>query len=192
VELDIERGEKNLRLSMVAKQPREPKETHPLVGIRIQAMPFNDMRVVYPTPMEQVVDSLDMMWATLSRLVSPKSNVGVDHLSGPVGIAKIQFRLLQMDDGWMRVLAFLVVFNVNLAVMNMLPIPVLDGGHIVLAILEKIAGRPVKAKFLEVMQTACAITLMGLMLYVTSKDVGEEFGSNKSDPSRVVFDPPVK
>ncbi|MFN7343475.1 MAG: site-2 protease family protein, partial [bacterium] len=66
--------------------------------------------------------------------------------------------------------------NVNLAVLNMLPFPVLDGGHITMAILEKIFGKPMEMKTMEVIQTACALALISLMLYVTSKDIGDKFG----------------
>jgi regulator of sigma E protease len=80
-----------------------------------------------------------------------------------------------------------VLFNVNLAVLNMLPFPVLDGGHITLAILEKIAGRPVRARVLEVLQTACALMLISLMLYVTSKDIGDRFGRGSRGDGPPVF-----
>ena len=117
-----------------------------------------------------------MMWVTVTSVISPDSSIGIDHLSGPVGIAKHQFALLKTDFPWQRLLAFMVLFNVNLAILNMLPFPVLDGGHITLATLEWLARRPVKARILEVVQTAFALMLMGLMLYVTSKDIGDGFG----------------
>ena len=149
--------------------------------------PFHDKRIVHPGPLTQVSDSLRMMWTTLAGLVTPSSNIGVDHLSGPVGIAKMQYQLLQMDDGWRRILAFMVLFNVNLAVLNMMPFPVLDGGHITLALLEKISGRPVKAKPLEVLQTVFALLLISLMLFVTSKDIGDGFGRGSAGGQEVVF-----
>jgi regulator of sigma E protease len=117
-----------------------------------------------------------MMSVTLEKLFAPDSSVGIDHLSGPVGIAKTKYKLLQMEDGWRRVLWFMVLFNVNLAILNMLPLPVLDGGHITLAILEKIARRPVKARFLEALQAVFAILLICVMLFVTSKDIGDDIG----------------
>ena len=127
-----------------------------------------------------------MMWTTITSVIAPDSSIGVGHLSGPVGIATLQYQLLQMEDGWRRILAFMVLFNVNLAVLNMMPFPVLDGGHIVLAILEKIFGRPVKAKPLEILQTACALALISLMLFVTSKDIGDKFGHG-DETQKVVF-----
>jgi membrane-associated protease RseP (regulator of RpoE activity) len=64
---------------------------------------------------------------------------------------------------------------------------VLDGGHITLAVLEKIFGRPVKARPLEILQTFCALLLMTLMLYVTSKDIGDKFGHSKPASQEIVF-----
>jgi regulator of sigma E protease len=69
----------------------------------------------------------------------------------------------------------------------MMPFPVLDGGHITLAILEKIFGRPVKAKPLEVLQTICALLLISLMLFVTSKDIGDGFGRGSNKRQEIVF-----
>ena len=103
-----------------------------------------------------------------------------------IGIAKMKYRLLQMKDGWRRVLAFMVLFNVNLAVLNMMPFPVLDGGHITLACLEAVFRRPVKARFLEVLQMGFAIALICLMLYVTSKDIGDGFGRSEG-PKEIRF-----
>jgi len=136
-----------------------------------------------------VVDSLTMMWTTITRLVSRDSSIGIDHLSGPIGIAKHQYAILQGEHAWQRLLAFMVLFNVNLAVLNMLPFPVLDGGHITLAILEKIARRPVKVRVLEVVQTAFALLLISLMLYVSTKDVGDSFGRGTSKKEKIIFAP---
>jgi len=53
----------------------------------------------------------------------------------------------------------------------MLPIPVLDGGHIVLAVIESVRRKPVNIRLLEIIQTACAALIIGYMLYVTFFDV---------------------
>ena len=69
----------------------------------------------------------------------------------------------------------------------MLPFPILDGGHITLAVLEKICGRPVKAKPLEILQTVCALVLISLMLFVTSKDIGDGLGRGSKAATETVF-----
>ena len=187
IEAVISRAGKTFTLTLHAQKPLKPADADPILGVSLFSSPFHDKRIVHPGPLTQVSESLRMMWTTLAGLVTPSSNIGVDHLSGPVGIAKMQYKLLQMEDGWRRILAFMVLFNVNLAVLNMLPFPVLDGGHITLALLEKITGRPVRAKPLEILQTICAMLLISLMLFVTSKDIGDDFGRGSGKNREIVF-----
>lgn len=174
-------------VQLAPESPLQPKGRDPMIGVGWDMEKDVDVRIVKPAPLTQVVDSLEMMWVTITSVAAPNSSIGVDHLSGPVGIAKVQFQMLKTDNGWRRILAFMVLFNVNLAVLNMLPFPVLDGGHITLAILEKIAGRPVQAKPLEIVQTVCALALISLMIFVTSKDIGDGFGRGSGDGQEVVF-----
>jgi len=174
-------------VQLTPERPLQPKGRDPMIGVGWNVEKDVDVRIVKPAPLTQVVDSLEMMWVTITSVAAPNSSIGVDHLSGPVGIAKVQFQMLKTDNGWRRILAFMVLFNVNLAVLNMLPFPVLDGGHITLAILEKIAGRPVQAKPLEIVQTVCALALISLMIFVTSKDIGDGFGRGSADGQEVVF-----
>jgi regulator of sigma E protease len=174
-------------VELTPERPLKPAGADPMVGIQWDAAGEVDVRIVHPEPIRQVKDSLRMMWITITGVVARDSNIGVDHLSGPVGIAKMLYQLLQMENGWSRILAFMVLFNVNLAVLNMLPFPVLDGGHITLAVLEKIFGRPVQAKPLEILQTVCALLLISLMLFVTSKDIGNDIGREGRTRQEVVF-----
>jgi len=71
---------------------------------------------------------------------------------------------------------FSVVLNVNLALLNLIPMPVLDGGHIALAIVEASRRRPVNARVLEIVQTACAVVIIGFMIYIAFFDVQDLFG----------------
>jgi regulator of sigma E protease len=174
-------------VELTPKRPLQPADADPMVGILWNARSDVDIRIVHPEPIQQVKDSLHMMWVTISSVKASDSSIGVDHLSGPVGIAKMLYQLAQTENGWRRILAFMVLFNVNLAVLNMLPFPVLDGGHITLAILEQICGRPVKAKPLEILQTVCALLLISLMLFVTSKDIGHDLGRDSRTRPEIVF-----
>jgi regulator of sigma E protease len=71
---------------------------------------------------------------------------------------------------------------VNLALLNLLPIPVLDGGHIMLAIIEAVRRRPVNMRVLEVIQTACALVIIGFMVYIAFFDVQDLFGGRRDAP----------
>ena len=175
-------------LELTPEAPLKPKAVSPDIGVIWALGGDIDTRIVHPNPFSQVTDSLKMMWVTITSVANPKSSIGVDHLSGPVGIGQMLYALIQTDEGWRRILGFMVLFNVNLAVLNMLPFPVLDGGHITMAVLEKLTGKPVRTKALEILQTACALALMSLMLYVTSKDIGDKIrpGTGKDD-TKMVF-----
>ncbi len=132
----------------------------------------NDGRLgrIHPNPVQQIVSSATTMWDTVSALFS-RSGIGLQHLSGPVGIMHLYYTLFEREDGWMLALWFSVVLNINLAIFNLLPIPVLDGGHITLAIIEGIRRRPINVRVLEIIQNGCAMLLIGFMLYVTFFDV---------------------
>ena len=179
--LTILRGEETFEQPVTPLKPEGDAFPDPMVGISWDFNAITSSEILYPNPWEQVRDSLRTMWMTIKTISSPSSSVGVDQLAGPIGIAKTKFLLLQQPNGWLRVLAFFVLFNINLAVLNMLPLPVLDGGHIVMAILEWIRGKPLPARFLEVIQTGFALLLMGFMLFITTKDIGDEIGGSPEE-----------
>ena len=94
------------------------------------------------------------------------------------------------ENGWRRVLWFSVILNVNLALLNLLPFPVLDGGHITLALVEAVRRRPVSAKLLNILQSACAMILIAFMLFIAFYDAGDwvrSARSNRDEP--IVFAP---
>ncbi len=128
------------------------------------------MSVVHISPIEQIYAAVETIGNTIGALLSPQSDIKLQHMSGPIMIMQTYYRLFDSDYGWQMALWFSVVFNVNLALINLLPIPVLDGGHIVLALIETIRRRPINLRVLEVVQTSCALLLIGFMLYVSFYD----------------------
>jgi regulator of sigma E protease len=129
--------------------------------------------LIHPDPLTQVKDAATSIFRMVGALISPRSDVKAAHFSGPVGIMRLYYQIFEAENGWRIALAFSVLINVNLALMNLLPFPVLDGGHITLAIVEAIRRKPISVRVLEVIQTACAILLIGFMLYLTFYDVGD-------------------
>jgi len=187
-EFSVKRGGEIVKLQMTPLKPVGDFYEEPMIGIRFSDEGMVSTEIIHPNPVEQIRNSLKTMWITIKTVSSPDSHVGVDQLAGPIGIAKTKFLLLKEDHGWLRVLAFFVLFNVNLAVLNMLPLPVLDGGHIVMAISEWIRGKPLPVKFLEVVQTGCALVLIGFMLFITTKDIGDEIPGKKAEgPQELVW-----
>lgn len=102
----------------------------------------------------------------IMRLVTPKP-VATD-VAGPVGIAILTGQVAKL--GLAYVLQFAGMLSVNLAVINLLPFPALDGGRIFFLIIEKIKGSPVSEKTEGLVHTAGFIFLMSLMVLVTVKD----------------------
>ena len=126
--------------------------------------------------------------APWSALFAPHSNIGASQLSGPIGIMNILFAVLSSENGWRIALWFAVLINVNLAMLNLFPLPVLDGGHIALSILEWIRRRPLSMSILEPLQTACALVLIGYMAFITFFDVQDSgkmaWNRGRRNPSR--------
>ena len=77
-------------------------------------------------------------------------------------------------------LYLVVLINVNLAVVNLLPLPILDGGHIVIATIQKLIGKPVPARVIIALQNGMAICLLGMVVYITYFDV-RRIGQGISD-----------
>jgi regulator of sigma E protease len=142
------------------------------------------MTTGYPDPIEQVYNSITATLKTIGAVASPKSEVRLQHMSGPIMIVRIYYMLFESENGWKLALWFSVLLNVNLAILNMLPIPVLDGGHIVLALIESVRRKPVNIRVLEWVQTACATLIIGYMLYISFFDIGDLFGRDPEERQR--------
>lgn len=90
-------------------------------------------------------------------------------VSGPVGIAVMTGQAAQM--GFVYILQFGAILSINLAILNILPIPALDGGRILFLIIEGVMRRPVNGKVEAVVHNIGFLLLMLLVLFVTYKDI---------------------
>jgi regulator of sigma E protease len=145
------------------------KKLLPRIGIQWDASGI--MTIAHPSPLELVRNSLTSTFNTLAAVASPKSDVKLQHLSGPFGILRIYYLFLVSEHGWKLALWLSVVLNVNLAILNMLPIPVLDGGHILFGVIESIRRKPLNIRFLEYVQGTCTLLIIGLIAYISFFDV---------------------
>ncbi len=190
--LTIRRGDKLFDTTLLAERPIQPTNYPPTIGI-VEWQADTNVLLVHPTPLEQIKESVGQIFATISAITKPKSDVGVQQLGGAVMIVRVYYNLFQDEDGWRRVLWFSVILNVNLAMLNMLPLPVLDGGHILLSLIEVIRRRPVSAKLLNSIQTGFAMLLIGFMLYIAFFDTSDLLRSARADhEQQVIFAPSAK
>jgi regulator of sigma E protease len=103
-----------------------------------------------------------LTWLTLDRLV--RGTVPVDQLRGPVGIVHVGVRVA--DRGFMYLVFFLAMISVNLAVLNFLPLPIVDGGLFLYLAYEAVRGRPPSVRFQNA-ATMAGLLLLGSLFVVT-------------------------
>ena len=169
MKLTVERGGKTFEVQVkpVPIKLKGEKEATPRIGIAWDTKLTNS----HPSPFELIHNSVTSTLNTLGAVISPKSDVGLQHLSGPVGIGRIYFLFFESERGWQLVLWLSVVLNVNLAILNLLPIPVLDGGHILFGLIESVRRKPLNMKVLEYVQGVCTLLIVGVIVYITFFDV---------------------
>lgn len=123
------------------------------------------------------VDFVRTVWFSLQMLVS--GSAGVSDLNGPVGIVStindVGQQSASVADALLNIVYFGAFISVNLSVMNMLPIPALDGGHILFLVVstvsEKLFKKRIPMKYEAAINMVFLALLMGLMLFVTFNDV---------------------
>jgi regulator of sigma E protease len=172
ITLTVQRQGAAADLVMKPRPPDKPQSiTEPRTGLA-----FGEERkptsLLYPTPSKQVTESLQAM-KNLLRAIASKSDISVTHMGGPLTIVRVYTNILSNEEAFRWVLWFSVFLNINLAVMNLLPLPVLDGGHITMALIEWIRRRPINVRVLEYVQSACVLLVLAFFIVVTLKDVGD-------------------
>lgn len=141
--------------------PRESDKKSPFIGLTLRT----GYRTVHVSPLTQLADVARWTVRTLRSLVSPHSDIGLDKMSGPVGIARILHSAAEV--GMRAVLMITILLNVNLAIFNLLPLPVLDGGQMVFATIARLRGRPLPADVIATAQSVFFVLLLSMIAYVT-------------------------
>jgi len=99
----------------------------------------------------------------LTAAISP------ENLGGPIAIAQIAGKTAEL--GIIAFISFLALISVNLGVLNLLPIPVLDGGHLVYLGIEKLRGAPLSPKVMERTQIVGIVLIAALMIFAFYNDI---------------------
>jgi len=138
----------------------------------VLGVPLKDREVFYnPSPQQQFLDVFKETWRTLYGLVSGYLNP--KFVSGPVGIVQV------VHHSWMlgpkEALYWMAVISLNLGLINLLPIPVLDGGHIMFSVIEMITKRPLRSKTMERLIIPFVGLLIALFIYITYQDIARLF-----------------
>ena len=123
---------------------------------------------------EAIIESGEECWSItvgmvrgISRLVSGNAQMG--EIGGPIRIA--QFSRDAALQGVTSLVFFIALISINLGLVNLLPIPMLDGGHLTFFIIEAITGRPLPLVLQNILMRAGMAILLSLMLFVTIYDI---------------------
>ena len=166
--LQVKRGDKILNIKLAAAQRK-------IYDIGVSLMILD-----HPTPWQQFTNVIDMSYRSLCGLgiyfmnkagmTKTKSAIKPRNLSGPIGLATTLYR--SVKTGSIRFgLYFVVLVSFALAIFNLLPLPVLDGGHMTLALIEIIVRKPLHEGTVKVLTFIFIFLLIILMIYVTYFDI---------------------
>lgn len=159
-------GEKITLPAVVLEATIEGEDGRKMIGLTFAEQP-DSIGMHINMAVRTSVNYARMVWASLGMLVT--GQVGVDQLSGPVGVAEVMATTASYSiSAFLQLVAFI---SINLGVMNLLPLPALDGGRLVFLILEGIRRKPVPAKYEGYIHAAGLMLLLALMVYVTGQDI---------------------
>ena len=116
--------------------------------------------------------ALQMIYMTeimVSSILDLFKGHNLDQLSGPVGIYTVTAE--QASLGLVNYIWLIAVISLNVGIFNAIPLPILDGGRVVLTLFEALTGKPINQKVEQVLMTAAILLLFALMLFATGQDL---------------------
>ena len=112
-------------------------------------------------------DLIKQLYVTMKRMVT--GDVGTKNLGGIIRISQVSYQAAQRGPSWFVYL--MAMLSLNLAFVNLLPIPVLDGGHLMFLLIEKVKGSPVSSRVFGYSQVVGLVFVLMLVLFVTYNDI---------------------
>ncbi len=116
---------------------------------------------------DRTINSLDRMMTNIWQLITGRRPIS--ELGGPIKIAKISGEVASM--GWQNFIHLIAMISINLGFMNLLPIPMLDGGHLAFYAAEAVRGKPANPHMLEYAFRSGLVALLAFMIFVTINDL---------------------
>lgn len=169
LDFGVKRGDQSLTIAVTPLKKGDGD-----LGIRLQHKTLM-LRAGFGEAIQRgCAEALDVFVLTgqmLRKLLAHEEEAS--NLSGPVGIVSAAYK--SATEGFGNLLWLLGMISMNLAVINLLPVPVLDGGHIFFLLIEKLRGKPVSARVQGYAAAGGAIMLLSLMLFVTWHDIARMF-----------------
>lgn len=140
------------------------------IGIQFNVTDVDFNHIVHPRPWPQIKSHATAIVRTLSALTTPgQARATSRQVGGPLAILISYYYIVRAS---LMVAVFFTAFlNINLAIFNVLPIPILDGGHVLFALWEMVFRRPVHPRVVIVISNVFAVLLIGLFVLLTGRDV---------------------
>jgi len=167
VELSVENRDKPIAVAPEV----DPTWYHPIRGLRFGALirktPPLGLADSFSQGAEETWENIESVFFIFRNLA--QGRVGANALGGVIPIA--QFAYTTASSGWTPFIHFLGVLSVNLAVLNFLPIPPLDGGQFAFLTAEKVRGKPLPDSFLNVVTIGGVLFVLLLIVFINGKDL---------------------
>jgi regulator of sigma E protease len=167
--LHLRRGDRDLDLQVTPEARDSGGHTIGVLGIRGGQTSFESVPVweAIPAGVAQTWDVTVQTLVGVWQMIT--SHKGADELGGPLRIAQLSGEVAQL--GVASLISFIAVLSVNLALINLFPIPVLDGGHLLFYLAEVIRGRPLPPRAQEYGTRAGFALLICLFVFATWNDL---------------------
>lgn len=165
VSLKVEREGKELNFTMTPKYDTELKR--PLIGIspRITHESVGPIDA-FKMAVQYTVYVIEYMLDSLKEIISGKAAADV---AGPIGVAQVAGKMA--EKGLRPLFGFVALMSVNLGVVNLLPLPALDGGHFILLIVEALRGKPLSPVWMTRIQYVGISLILAITIFSTFRDI---------------------
>jgi regulator of sigma E protease len=167
----VMRGQTLLKLNVV---PEANNNQQVRIGVRLTSQTVHGTEFYRMGFWDGIIYGFVRTWEmtgltlqTFGKMVT--AAISPDNLGGPIAIAQLAGKTAEL--GLVYFLSFLAFISVNLGVLNLLPIPILDGGLLVYLGLEKLRGRPLSSKIMEISQMAGLSLIIALMVFAFYNDI---------------------
>ena len=181
IKLNVRRGESSRYFSLAPEQVTtknifgEDVQRY-IIGITASGETYSKEMNLFQAFSESMIQTYrvtELMVVIIAKLIT--GDISTDTLGGPIMIAQMAGDSAKAGIG--SLISFIALISVNLAIINLLPIPVLDGGHLLFFSIEAVKGRPVSIKVREIAQQVGLFILILLMILVFYNDISRIFFS---------------